>query len=429
MKRLLILYIVFQTVCLGAMAQFVVNSTTEYLNIEDNAKYNLDHLILVNGMDMSTSLQYTGSNDVKWVHYDGGTEYPSTGVTMYVEDGMLLSIQEFQGGVAMGDKEYVYVIDYSLYNATLNSLVVDQGDKPCEGIYLELSANVPALLYKDRGGVARTLDRQYKVIYDNLKWNKDEWIDVLDTVYFPQVGNRVYIKAPLKNEVEFCLYGDQWAEDMMIALDSVCSDFYYSVAVEAYPKGEVEERVALNEKDRSSEQSIQGSGPLVVDFYSRANPVNGVFYEWTFWDVQTPDAYTRYTDADFRHTFTETGEYQVRLVVTSPSGCVVVDSLNVKVIESYIEAPNAFSPNGDGINDEFRVAYKSIATYKCVIKNRWGRTVYEGTDPGKGWDGKISGREAAVGTYYFVILATGMDRDMDGDIMEYKLSGALNLIR
>jgi gliding motility-associated-like protein len=88
----------------------------------------------------------------------------------------------------------------------------------------------------------------------------------------------------------------------------------------------------------------------------------------------------------------------------------------------------------DGIYDEWRVAYKSIERYQCIIQNRWGRTVFKSTDPGKGWDGMIGARPAAEGTYYYVIVAYGTDKFPDnhkkaGQQMKYKLSGDINLFR
>ena len=201
-----------------------------------------------------------------------------------------------------------------------------------------------------------------------------------------------------------------------------------AIAVEAHPKGTVVEREGLNEMDRSDDEDVRGSGPLVVDFESRVNPIGTVFYEWYVWDVQKPNNYTRYTDQNFQYTFEDTGEYWAKIVATS-EGCEFVDSVSIRVLESMINVPNVFTPNGDGINDEFRVVYRSLATYRIVIKNRWGRTVYVGDDPSKGWDGRIGGAQAADGTYYYVIFATGTDVDEDGKPIRYKLSGDINLLR
>jgi gliding motility-associated-like protein len=106
-----------------------------------------------------------------------------------------------------------------------------------------------------------------------------------------------------------------------------------------------------------------------------------------------------------------------------------------------------FTPNGDGTNDEFRVAYRSLREFHCWVYNRWGKLVYEWTDPAKGWDGTIYGKPAAEGAYYYVIRALGTDADKNARytmkavynkkklkadeamIGVYQLSGDINLLR
>ena len=109
--------------------------------------------------------------------------------------------------------------------------------------------------------------------------------------------------------------------------------------------------------------------------------------------------------------------------------------------------PNAISPNGDGMNDEFRVLYRSLREYHIWVYNRWGKLVYESTDPAKGWDGNINGRPAAEGAYYYVIRAIGTDAAKNAGYHSrqayekgklnadeaytgvYQLSGDINLLR
>jgi len=85
--------------------------------------------------------------------------------------------------------------------------------------------------------------------------------------------------------------------------------------------------------------------------------------------------------------------------------------------------PNVFTPNGDGQNDEFRVAYKSIITFQAWVYNRWGRKVFSWSDPQKGWDGNINGKKATTGPYFYVIKATGSDG------VKYLKKGDINLLR
>jgi gliding motility-associated-like protein len=74
-----------------------------------------------------------------------------------------------------------------------------------------------------------------------------------------------------------------------------------------------------------------------------------------------------------------------------------------------LEIPNVFTPNGDGMNDVFRVHAKAITEFKAILFNRWGKKIYEWDDYHQGWDGKIGGSEASPGVYYYIITATGKD--------------------
>ena len=77
----------------------------------------------------------------------------------------------------------------------------------------------------------------------------------------------------------------------------------------------------------------------------------------------------------------------------------------VKVYDStIIAAPNAFSPNGDGINDTWRLNVQGVVNdYSLTIFNRYGQVLYTSTDFSKGWDGTINGKPVPVGTYYYII--------------------------
>ncbi|MGQ1785406.1 MULTISPECIES: gliding motility-associated C-terminal domain-containing protein [unclassified Saccharicrinis] len=124
--------------------------------------------------------------------------------------------------------------------------------------------------------------------------------------------------------------------------------------------------------------------------------------------------------------FDKLGEYSMIVTVKNDiSGCTDFTTLgNIKIEEIELQAPNVFTPDGDGINDEFRVVYRSVKQFKMVIFNRWGRKVFHTTNPGKGWDGKIAGKDAAEGVYFYVITATGYN---EGE--SRKLEDALHLFR
>ena len=66
--------------------------------------------------------------------------------------------------------------------------------------------------------------------------------------------------------------------------------------------------------------------------------------------------------------------------------------------------PNAFSPNGDGHNDEFRLLHTdNIELIRFNIYNRYGELVFTTDYPGSAWDGKYKGVDAEIGNYYYLV--------------------------
>lgn len=97
-----------------------------------------------------------------------------------------------------------------------------------------------------------------------------------------------------------------------------------------------------------------------------------------------------------------------RVIVKDIAGCA--DSAFIKVhifkTEPRVFVPTAFTPNGDGKNDVFRpiaVGIDKILYFR--VFNRWGQLVFETTENGKGWDGKINGKEQATGVFVWLVKA------------------------
>ena len=101
-----------------------------------------------------------------------------------------------------------------------------------------------------------------------------------------------------------------------------------------------------------------------------------------------------------------------------------VESNILEVIyKSKVAFPNAFSPDGDGLNDIFNFEGRYIIAVHMKIFNRWGELVYQTTDTDKGWDGVINGKPAPLGTY---IHHTKLTDDMG---ITFVKSGEIVLIR
>jgi len=99
---------------------------------------------------------------------------------------------------------------------------------------------------------------------------------------------------------------------------------------------------------------------------------------------------------------TEEGWYSVELI--SSADCWGMDSIYMEIIRRCIDAPNAFTPNGDGLNDYFKaVSVCPIKYFHMQIFNRWGETLFESDNITHGWDGKKNGVVVPGDTYVFVI--------------------------
>jgi len=98
---------------------------------------------------------------------------------------------------------------------------------------------------------------------------------------------------------------------------------------------------------------------------------------------------------------------QLYYITATANQCSGRDSVWVKVIprpDPDINIPNAFSPNGDGINDVWEITgLSSYATATLQVFNRWGQKVFESTGYTRPWDGRLNGRPLPVGTYYYVV--------------------------
>ncbi len=183
--------------------------------------------------------------------------------------------------------------------------------------------------------------------------------------------------------------------------------------------------------------SFSGSAPLTVRF--AANVANmGTYtahYEWRFSKEGADTPYLVRYDEDTEYTFTEAGTSTIRLYATFVCGTDTVaytedywtgaEPITVSIAESKLEFPNAFSPNGDGINDVYKAknGYQSIVEFHAYIFNRWGQKLYEWTDPAGGWDGKYKGKDVKQGVYFVLVKARGADG------RKYDIKKDVNLLR
>lgn len=169
--------------------------------------------------------------------------------------------------------------------------------------------------------------------------------------------------------------------------------------------------------------------PLSVTF--KANP-SGLgdmvpLYEWRFTKEGNTAPYIVRYEEETTYEFRESGSTNVSLYVayTDSTEAELVSTIRVSISTSLLEMPNAFSPNGDGINDIYKAkdTHKSIVEFHAYIFNRWGQKLYEWTNIDEGWDGTFNGKPVSAGVYFVLVKAKGADGT------EYDIKRDVNLMR
>jgi gliding motility-associated-like protein len=128
-----------------------------------------------------------------------------------------------------------------------------------------------------------------------------------------------------------------------------------------------------------------------------ANASGGATPYTYFWSTEPPQVTATAQTLYF-------GTYYVD--VTDANGCKVRDTVYIEEGPCCDIAfiPNAFSPNGDGNNDEFKVLTTAgVELIQLEIRDRWGKRVWSTNDYRRGWDGTFEGRDSDPNTYYYVL--------------------------
>jgi len=144
-----------------------------------------------------------------------------------------------------------------------------------------------------------------------------------------------------------------------------------------------------------------------------------VQWYWTFADNDT---------ASFQqnpiHHYADTGTFCATLTVVDIHGCTD-SATNCMVVEPLFSfyIPDAFTPNGDGINDVFMPKGTYVKQYEMYIFDRWGNKIFYSTDINIGWDGTKGGSACIQDTYVYLIKVT----DAQGNPHSY--TGRVNLVK
>jgi gliding motility-associated-like protein len=147
-----------------------------------------------------------------------------------------------------------------------------------------------------------------------------------------------------------------------------------------------------------------------------------IWYESTY-ELQAPEGYYSYQwstgDTTWYIQVTKEGEYSV--MIQTEEGCKNLESVVMMDGMVPIAVPNAFTPNGDGLNDTFKpvVNVELVKQFSMSIYNKWGQRIFETTNTSKGWDGK----DTQPGVYNWVISYSNRIGKM------FQMKGVVTIIR
>jgi gliding motility-associated-like protein len=429
MKQI-ILYIAGLFLTLPVCAQYEVTGGTGKPWEEKNTYYRIQ-VYLLNGLS-DAEISYTSDSEGAHQWYKYNTKTSEAVAIPCLQTGKKSTITGISDGFGYfvglnqpsdfpddpSATSYIWIIDYSRYLPSLISLNVEETEDKCAILKLIARVEAAPLTYHVYSGATVSLPREYHLKYNTLEWNEDLLMFDTKEIDEPQTGaiTTMLIDAPLQNTT-FKLTGDRYAAHFGLE-KNVESSVYEAIKVEAHAVMEI-----ISSGDNAGEQNAGGSelqAPVDIKFTAYANDPVAAMYIWQIVkiDPDTKDStavgkYTEYTaNKPITHTFRESGTYVAQLDVSNSRFNCSDNSQSFPIFigDSNLILPNAFSPGSSiGSNDEYRVSYKSLISFKASIYNRWGNLLYHWEDPAKGWDGKVNGKYVPTGVYFIVVEAKGAD--------------------
>jgi gliding motility-associated-like protein len=166
--------------------------------------------------------------------------------------------------------------------------------------------------------------------------------------------------------------------------------------------------------------SIDESKNPIFNFNNSS--IGATEFNWNFGAAQAGNQNTSKDENpsfDYSNYLTSTDSVKICLAIASSRSCRDTICKKIYPFSKGVKLYNVFSPDGDGKNDVFKITSTGLKDLNCTIFNRWGNKLYTIETVTGTWDG--SG--FADGTYFYVLIANGMDGK------EYKQQGTVDLFR
>lgn len=412
-----------------------INTTKDVIKITPEKSTGLNDIFVVFNTD-NISLKYTSeynNTQVKWYSFSNlGASFSEPILDIDFENNVsILNHITPDCGYIIEDNNnryYFWIIDYHNKYFQIQSLLPSD-NQSCEATTLSFDGQCDPLKYYTINGRAETLSRDividyYSLIFDN---EKEQYVEIPLQKTFTNISNEIVLTPPVYCSTNFRISGDrflkQWGLDLSFE-SPILQPIATSVTTTATPIVNDDNETENSNQIKDGNDGLGGSAPCDIEF--KAFVSDAVIHnEWQMAnDEDFNDITYRIQEQDMSYTFTHEGTTFVRFVGSNSDGSCesIGDAYKIIIGNSKLEIPNAFSPNGDGVNDEWKVSYRSLIDFQCWIFDRNGHEIYHFKDPSMGWDGRRGGKPVKPGVYYYVINATGADN------IKYKKSGDINIV-
>ena len=423
MKKTLITFVLLSALCvadaLGASIG-VEGGGAKAIAVDAPAATGLAKVYVVRGASGLKAVYTPDSEGTEVTWWEFGAD--GAAYSRHIGSGYEIAAEANTGYYAEegGKRTYIWITDYDSAPFTAGALSVSEAD--CSGVTLRFDGSAPPLHYRAINGRLLEIDRGIELSYFTLTAQEQTFTQTELNRSYSSLGEMITVQAPLC-ATRFRIAGDhflrQWGEEI------VCeSESFSPVAVEGIAWAEQTARDVPNEQ-KSGDTTFGGSAPVEMQFRAAVSDA-AVFTEWQIArDADFADITIRERSAELDYTFSETATSYARFVCANAAGdCEwTSDVFTIAFGESRLRCPNAFSPGAsEGVNDEWRVSYRSIIEFECFIFNRLGVKMAELHSPDQGWDGRYKGKLVKPGVYYYVIKALGADG------RRYNLSGDINIV-
>lgn len=429
----LIILIALLSLHSGAYNVIFTGSERKTINITPERNTGLDDLYVIwNISDVTMIIENVGE-DVELFRYSNlGGGYSDPVPYMLTDTGIEVAHPEGDMGyiVTTGGKSgYFWVTDYSKHKFELTG-VSDYSPQECDNTKISVAGEGDAIIYYTIDGRPVELNREIEVEYTGLTWVEDD-LDYergIQTKVLSHLTEPIVIYPPLYCSTEITVRGDRFLKEWGLGRTEV-SPTIPANGIEVHTTAErtnspEEDEHGSNILTSDNSSNLGGSAPAVVKF--TAYVTEAVIHDE--WQISRDSEFAipdyRFNDREIEYSFEEEGTFYVRYIGSNATGeCEVYgDTYTINIGASDLLIPNAFTPNDDGVNDIWKVAYRSLLSFKCWIFDRYGNQIYYFDDPNGGWDGKYNSKTVKPGVYYYVIEATGTDNK------KYKKGGDINIL-